>query len=128
MAKSFRDMVAEGRAQAEVITPQEAQTRMKDSKTLVIDVRETDEAKANGMIPGAVSVPLGLLPLRADRDLPESFRDARLQDRDTPVITTCGGGGQAALAARTLKEMGFTKVSIIDGGTNGWKNAGLPTE
>ena len=64
----------------------------------------------------------------ADAELPESFREQKLQDRSTPIITTCGGGGQAALAAKTLKEMGFTNVAIMDGGTRGWKEAGLPVE
>jgi rhodanese-related sulfurtransferase len=79
-------------------------------------------------VPGSLNIPLGVLPLRADTELPESLREAKLQDRSTPVITTCGGGGQAALAAKTLKEMGFTNVAIMDGGTRGWKEAGLPVE
>lgn len=129
MAKTFMDMVAEGRQQAEVISPQQAQERInRDRHVLVVDVREPDDRVANGAIPGSVNIPLGLLPLRADTELPEQFRDQRLQDRSTPVITTCGGGGQAALAAKVLKDMGFTNVAIIDGGTNGWKAAGLPTE
>ena len=130
MAKSFRDLVTEGREAADkIISPQEAQQQMKgNAKTLVLDVREPDDAKANGRIPGSINIPLGVLPIKAAQDLPEALRDARLQDRDTPIITTCGLGGQASLAAKTLKEMGFTNVSIIDGGTGAWKNAGLPTE
>ena len=75
---------------------------------------------------GAMNVPLGMLPLRADQELPEHLREQKLQDRDQQVITTCGGGGQAALAAKLLKDMGFNNVAMIDGGTTGWKNAGLP--
>ena len=71
---------------------------------------------------------IGVLPLRADQELPEQLRDARLQDRSAQVITTCGGGGQAALGAKLLKDMGFEKVAMIDGGTTGWKNAGLPVQ
>jgi len=44
------------------------------------------------------------------------------------VIVTCGGGGQAALGAKLLKDMGFNNVAMVDGGTRGWVNAGLPTE
>jgi rhodanese-related sulfurtransferase len=128
MAKTFKDLVAEGRAAAEVISPTEAQKRMQENpNTVVVDVRQSEEL-ASGVIPGALNVPLGVLPLRADTELPENLREPKLQDRSTPVITTCGGGGQAAMAAKTLKEMGFTNVSIIDGGTRGWKEAGLPTE
>jgi rhodanese-related sulfurtransferase len=129
MAKTFKQMVAEARESAEVITPQEAQKRMQQNpQTLVVDVREPDERKANGAVPGSMNIPLGVLPLRADTELAEQFREAKLQDRSTPVITTCGGGGQGALAAKTLKDMGFTNVAIMDGGTNAWKKDGLPTE
>ena len=129
MAKTFGQMVSEAREQVVVLSPQEAQAMMKgDPNVVVVDVREPEDVKATGAIPGAVNIPLGVLPLRADTELPENLRDARLQDRSTPVITTCGGGGQAALAAKTLKDMGFTNVSMVDGGTRGWKAAGLPTE
>jgi rhodanese-related sulfurtransferase len=129
MAKTFRQMVAEARAEVEVISPQEAQKRMQgDGNTLVVDVREPTDLQPLGVIPGSANVPLGVLPLRADQELPENFRDQRLQDRNRPVITTCGGGGQAALGAKLLKDMGFERVAMIDGGTGGWKNAGLPTE
>jgi rhodanese-related sulfurtransferase len=129
MAKTFGQMVSEAREQVEVLSPQDAQKTMQDDpKVVVVDVREAEDIAGTGKVPGAVNIPLGMLPLRADTELPENLRDARLQDRSTPVITTCGGGGQAALAAKTLKDMGFTNVSMIDGGTRGWKEAGLPTE
>ena len=128
MAKTFRQMVAEARAEVQVISPQEAQQRMQqDSNAIVVDVREPTDLQPLGVIPGSVNVPLGVLPLRADQELPEHLRDQRLQDRERRVITTCGGGGQAALAAKVLKDMGFEGVAMIDGGTSGWKNAGLPT-
>jgi rhodanese-related sulfurtransferase len=127
MAKSFKDMVAEGRAVAPLVSPQEAQQRMQDGKTIMIDVRDAQDLAGTGIIPGARNVSLGTLPLRADTELPEQFRNADLQDRDRPIITTCGGGGQASLAAKLLTDMGFTNVSILEGGTNGWKQAGLST-
>ena len=128
MAKTFRQMVAEARSEVQVISPQEAQQRVQqDSNAMVVDVREPTDLQPLGVIPGSVNVPLGVLPLRADQELPEQLRDQRLQDRERQVITTCGGGGQAALAAKLLKDMGFTNVAMIDGGTSGWKNAGLPT-
>lgn len=129
MAKTFRQMVSEAREQVDVLSPQDAQKKMQETpNVVVVDVREAEDLAATGVVPGAVNIPLGMLPLRADTELPESLRDPRLQDRSAPVITTCGGGGQAALAAKTLKDMGFTNVSMIDGGTRGWKEAGLPTE
>ncbi len=129
MAKTFKQMVAEAREGSEVLAPRDAQKRVQDNpNTLVIDVRQADEIASTGAVPGSLNIPLGVLPLKADTELPEALREPRLQDRSTPVITTCGGGGQAALAAKTLKEMGFTNVAIMDGGTRGWKEAGLPTD
>jgi rhodanese-related sulfurtransferase len=128
MAKTFRQMVAEGREGTPMVSPEEAKKRMEDgSNTLVLDVRDADGLAGTGIIPGAVNISLGTLPLRADQELPEAMRNAEVQDRDRPIITTCGGGGQASLAAKVLKDMGFTNVSILEGGTNGWKAAGLPT-
>jgi rhodanese-related sulfurtransferase len=128
MAKTFRQMVADGREGTPMVSPEEAKKRMEDgSNTLVLDVRDADGLSGTGIIPGAVNISLGTLPLRADQELPEAMRNAEVQDRDRPIITTCGGGGQASLAAKVLKDMGFTNVSILEGGTNGWKSAGLPT-
>ncbi|MFN8526024.1 MAG: rhodanese-like domain-containing protein [Chloroflexota bacterium] len=128
MAKSFKDMVAEGREGTPMLAPAEVQRRMNEvSGTLVVDVRDAQDLAGTGIIPGAINVSLGTLPLRADLELPENFRNPDLQDRGRPIITTCGGGGQASLAAKLLKDMGFTDVSIVEGGTNGWKQAGLPT-
>ena len=128
MAKTFRQMVAEGREGTPMVSPQEAQQRMRaETNTLMVDVRDAQDLSGTGIIPGALNVSLGTLPLRADRELPEEVRNPELQDRERPIITTCGAGGQASLAAKVLKDMGFTNVSILEGGTTGWKQAGLPT-
>ncbi len=128
MAKTFRQMVAEGREGTPMVSPQEAQQRMRaEPNTLMVDVRDAQDLSGTGIIPGALNVSLGTLPLRADQELPEEHRNRELQDRARPIITTCGAGGQASPAAKVLKDMGFTNVSILEGGTNGWKQAGLPT-
>ena len=128
MAKTFRQMVAEGREGTPMVSPQETDRRMREEpKTLVLDVRDAQDLGGTGIIPGALNVSLGTLPIRADQEMPEAMRNGELQDRERPIITTCGGGGQASLAAKVLKDMGFTNVSILEGGTNGWKQAGLPT-
>jgi rhodanese-related sulfurtransferase len=127
VAKTFKQMVADARESVPAVSPQEAKQRLdQDPSTLVVDVRDEKDLSPLGMVPGAINVSLGTLPLQADQELPEKFRNPQLQDRSRPIITTCGGGGQAALGAKILKEMGFTNVNILDGGTNGWKEAGLP--
>lgn len=127
MAKTFRQMVAEAQAEVPVITPAEAQKQMEqDPNTLVIDVRDAGARASTGVIPGSTNISLGTLPIKADQEL--DARDPRLQDRSRPIIMTCGLGGQASLGAKALKDMGFENVRIMQGGTQGWKDAGLPTE
>jgi rhodanese-related sulfurtransferase len=129
MAKTFMQMVEEAKSEVPPISAQEAAQRIQqDQKALIVDVRDADEVRQAGAIPGALNVSLGMLPVRADQQLPEQFRNQELQDRSRPVITTCALGLNAARGAKLLKEMGFTNVSYIDGGLKAWKEAGLSTE
>jgi rhodanese-related sulfurtransferase len=129
VGKTFMQMVDEAKAEVQPVNAQEAARRLKeDRKALIVDVRDADEVRQAGAIPGALNVSLGMLPVRADLQLPEQFRNQELQDRSRPVITTCALGLNAARGAKVLKEMGFTNVSYIEGGLKAWKEAGLPTE
>ncbi len=129
MAKTFGQMVAEATAEVQGITPAEAQRRIeRDPTTLVVDVRDAADIPFTGIIPGAANISYGALTYKADQEVPEEWRDARLQDRSRPIITTCVVGPLGALGAKLLKDMGFAQVAYIDGGMVGWRNAGLPTE
>ena len=99
-----------------------------DPNTLVIDVRDADDIPVTGIIPGAVNISLGTLTYKADNEVPEDWRDPRLGDRSRSIITVCQLGPMGTLGGKLLKDMGFTNVSILEGGTQGWKEAGLPTE
>ncbi len=129
MAKTFMQMVAEAEAEVPGIGAEEAQRRRQDNPaTVIVDVRNLAERRASGMVAGAIPISTGTLPIAADTEVPEDWRDPRLQDRSTPVITRCDLGPMSAIAAKTLKEMGFTDVAYLEGGTQAWKEAGLPTE
>ena len=80
----------------------------------MIDIRERDEY-IQGHLPGAKFVPRGFLELQIEQHQP---------DRDKPLVIYCAGGVRSALAARNLKEMGYSKVISLISGYNGWKNAG----
>ena len=67
--------------------------------------------------------PRGLLEFFAD---PASPKHAEALDPDRPMIVVCHSGARAALAAATLQDMGFTDVSILEGGLTAWLEAGLP--
>ena len=82
MAKSFMQMVEEARAEIDSVDPDEAQKRLaQDPDALVVDVRDAADVPSTGLAPGGVSISLGMLPVKADQELPEEWRDPRLQDR-----------------------------------------------
>ena len=90
-----------------------------------LDVREPDEY-ADGHIPGARNFPRGFLEVRAD--LEHHKRDPWLEDRGRKLILYCGGGHRSALAARTLKEMGFERVLSLAKDWTGWVGQDLPVD
>jgi rhodanese-related sulfurtransferase len=127
MAKTFGQLVSDARENIPLVTPEDVQKMLEDNpNTLIVDVRDAWNIRETGIISGAIPISVGMLAVRADHVLPEHYRDQRLQDRTRPIITTCNVGAMASLGAKTLKDMGFTDVYILDGGTNAWKAAGLP--
>ncbi|MDN4618725.1 rhodanese-like domain-containing protein [Paenibacillus sp. PsM32] len=129
MALTFTDMVTKARNNVPGVSSEEARKKINaQPETFIIDVQDAKDAGACGLIPSSANITLGMLPIRADLQLPEELRDGRLSDRSRPILVTCGAGGQAALGAYLLKEMGFTDVAYIDGGTAAWKQAGFEVE
>jgi rhodanese-related sulfurtransferase len=129
MAKTFMQMAKAAMAEVHKVTPADVELRMeRKENTLVVDVRDADEIHVTGMIPGSINISLGMLAVRADQELPEAFRDPRLQDRNQSVVTTCSYGPNGARAAKELKDMGFIDVHYLEGGVKAWKDAGHPLE
>jgi len=124
MEKSFSEKVAEAKAEVPAITPQAAKARKdSDPNALFIDPRNAPDIEAStGLIPGALILPLKTMSEVSDDDLPEE-----LASRSRPIITACQAGPMGALMAHALKKRGFTNVAFLDGGTQGWLNAGYPT-
>ena len=129
MAKTFMQMAEEAMAEVEGVTPRDVQQRLdQDSDALVVDVRDSEDIPSTGLAARGLNVSLGMLPVKADLELPEEWRDSRLQDRSSQIIVTCQTGENAARGGKLLKEMGFTNVSYMEGGMEAWKAAGLPTK
>ena len=87
---------------------------------LVVDVREPNEV-LQGYLPGAINVPRGLLEFRA-------ADDPRFQAPERPILLYSNSSRRAALAARCLKELGYTRVAILARGIEAWAALGLPIE
>ena len=129
MAISFMQMAEEAMSQVEGISAEETHRRLEqDPDALIIDVRDATDVPSTGLATRAQNISLGMLPVKADADLPAEWTDAGLQYRARQVITTCQRGMNAARGAKLLKDMGFTNVSYMDGGMEAWKAAELPTD
>ncbi|HEX9969171.1 MAG TPA: rhodanese-like domain-containing protein [Acidimicrobiales bacterium] len=123
MPKSAAELVAEAKQQVENLTPDDVEQELAQG-AVVVDLREAEEL-AGGRIPGAVHVPRGMLEFRAD---PSSGYHLEGLEPSNRVILHCAGGGRSALAAMTLKEMGYDNVAHLDGGFSAWRDAGKPVE
>ncbi|HTC10580.1 MAG TPA: rhodanese-like domain-containing protein [Acetobacteraceae bacterium] len=124
MANSIADMLAAARAAVPAITPAEAADLVRTKDALLVDVRDGTEVKASGKAKGAVAVSRGLLEFRADPASPNHDPAFRT---DRPLILYCGSGGRAALAGKTLQDLGFTDVRNV-GGFKDWVAAGGEVE
>lgn len=122
-AKSATDLVKEAKQSIENLTPDQVKSEMSNGPVILIDLRESEELKQNGKIPTAVHAPRGMLEFYADNTLPYHRKEFQ---KDGRIILHCASGGRSALAAKTLKEMGYKYVAHMDGGFKAWKEAGLP--
>lgn len=112
--KTFKDMVSEAKTRILEITREQLAERQAAGETVVlVDVREASDY-ANGHIPGAISLPRGILELEADEILP---------NQDATIVVYCGGGSRSALAADTLQVMGYGSVYSLQEGYRGYKHA-----
>ena len=119
-AKSATDLVKEAKAQVSNLTPEQVQKELASGNVTLVDIREAEELKQSGRIPGSVHAPRGMLEFYADATLPyhkpEFTQDGR-------IILHCASGGRSALAAQTLQQMGYSNVAHLDGGFKAWKEA-----
>ena len=118
------DLVAEAKSQIENLSCDEVASEIEEG-ALVVDIREQVEREQFGVIPGSVHVPRGLLEFIAD---PASPMHQAGFDLDRRIILQCATGGRSALAARALKEIGFSNVAHGESGFNGWAGESRPVE
>ena len=124
MPKTSKQMVAEAEATVPRISGADAKALHGKPGVIFVDLREASEIAASGKVPGALAIPRGLLEFRAD---PEgASKDVALTGAET-VVTYCASGGRAALAGKTLQEMGYTDVRSL-GRMQDWTEAGGQAE
>ncbi|NVB36308.1 molybdopterin-synthase adenylyltransferase MoeB [Pseudenhygromyxa sp. WMMC2535] len=118
---TFNQVLSRVKSDIREVSVEETKARVLDNPgdaPVLVDVRERDEYE-QGFIPRAEWIPRGFLELKIE-DL--------VGDREREVIIYCAGGVRSALAARSLVELGYTKVSSMAGGFRAWKNAGYDFE
>ena len=119
--KSSQTLVVEALKEVKTITAEEALNLFNDKKCNLIDVRDIRELQKEGKVENSQHIPRGMLEFWLD---PESvyFKNGKL-DMNKEMILFCAGGLRSALAAKSLQDMGFEKVSHIDGGFGALKQS-----
>lgn len=119
---TFNQVLSEVKADVHEVSVEETKARVLDTRAadspVLVDVRERDEYE-QGFIPHAEWIPRGFLEMKIEDLVP---------DRSHEVIVYCAGGVRSALAARSLAELGYERVSSMAGGFRSWKNAGYAFE
>ena len=119
--KSSSLLVKEALNEIKTINAEEAYDLVSDKKCNLIDIRDVRELQNEGQIEGAKHIPRGMLEFWLDPDS-AYFKNGKL-DLDKEMVLFCAGGMRSALATKSLKDMGFEKVSHIHGGFGALKNS-----
>ncbi len=119
--KSAQILVSEALEHIKTISPDEALKMFNENQCNLIDIRDIRELQKDGQVEGANHIPRGMLEFWLDPESPY-FKEGKL-DMNKEMILFCAGGLRSALAAKTLNDMGFKKVSHIDGGFGALKQS-----
>ncbi|MDA8670777.1 rhodanese-like domain-containing protein [Candidatus Pelagibacter sp.] len=112
--KSVQTLVSEAMQEIKTISVDEALKMFEDNNCNLIDIRESNELESNGKVEKSIHIPRGKLEIYLD---PNSvlFQQGVL-DQNKEMVLFCAGGVRSALAVKALKNMGYEKISHIDGG------------
>lgn len=117
------DLLAAARARLTRVGPVAAHAEQAAGATL-IDIRTERQLHADGAIPGALWIERNVLEWRLDPT--SAHRHPAAPPREAQVIVVCHEGYQSSLVAATLLDLGFQRVTDLDGGFQAWRAAGLP--
>ena len=123
--KSSQTLISEALKEIKTISPAEALKLSNENKCNLIDIRDAIELQREGRIENSFHISRGLLEFAVHPDSPYAQKENL--DVNKELVLFCAAGGRSALAAKTLKDMGFEKVSHIEGGFAAMKNSGFET-
>ena len=116
--KTAQNYLDEANAAVPKISVEDGMAKHQSGGAVFVDVRDSSDIAASGTIAGALRIPRGMLEFRADET--HALHNPTLT-KNADVVLVCGAGGQAALAGKTLVEMGYKSVSNV-GGFPAWKD------
>jgi len=119
--KSAQQLVQEAYTQIKTIDTKEALSLVKDNKCNLIDIRDIRELDKEGRIENSVHIPRGMLEFWIDPNS-QYFKEGKL-DLEKEMVLFCAAGARSALAAKSLQDMGFKKVSHVAGGFGALKDS-----
>ncbi|MEG3766447.1 rhodanese-like domain-containing protein [Alteromonas sp. 14N.309.X.WAT.G.H12] len=125
LRKGFKVLLEEAEKRVTALTPQMANDAVYDANVVLVDLRDVRELEREGLIPGAIHAPRGMLEFWVD---PQSPYFKPVFGGGKRFVLYCQSGWRSALAAATLMDMGFDDVVHLAGGFNAWKEAALPVE
>ena len=114
---TFKELIRKVKSEIHEISAEEARA-LAGAGAVLVDVREADEW-SQGHVPGALFIPRGYLELQVEE---------KVKDKDREVVVYCAGGTRSALGAKSLRELGYSRVSSLQGGFTRWKESGFPIE
>ena len=112
--KTIQILVSEAMTEIKTIDAGEAYQMVQNKNCNLIDIRESNELENTGSVEGATHIPRGMLEVYLDPNSP-IFQNGKI-DQNKEFVLFCAGGVRSALAVKSLKDMGYQKVSHIDGG------------
>tara|TARA_B100000965_G_scaffold357305_1_gene335920 strand:- start:63 stop:449 length:387 start_codon:yes stop_codon:yes gene_type:complete len=121
--KSPQTLVADALSEVKTISPSEALELSKENKCNLIDIRDAVELQNLGRIENSFHISRGLLEFSIHPD--SAYVQNKNLDLNKELVLFCAAGGRSALAAKTLKEMGFKNVSHVEGGFGNMSNSGF---
>ena len=123
--KSAQTLVQNALKEIETINTDEAYELFKSDKCNLIDIRDIRELEKEGRVENSHHIPRGMLEFWMD---PQSayFQEGKL-DPNKEMVLFCAGGLRSALATKSLKDMGFEKISHIDGGFSALRQSKFKT-
>mgnify|MGYP001270444163 FL=1 len=112
--KSLQTLVSEAMQEIKTINADEALKMVEENNCNLIDIREDNELESTGKVENSVHIPRGKLEIYLDPN--SALYQQGVLDKNKEIVLFCAGGVRSALAVKALKNMGYEKISHIEGG------------